>query len=141
MDRRTYLKGAGMLSMTVVGGCVQPGATTQGEYDVGMGGTYFTPQKLTVTPDTTVVWKNTNSRSHTVTAVESGIPEGADYFASGGFESEEKAVDAYMQELKGRIITGETYSHTFSIPGTYNYYCIPHRAAGMVGQIVVSKES
>ena len=37
---------------------------------------------------------------------------------------------------------GETFSHTFSTPGTYPYYCIPHGGpggAGMAGVVVVTE--
>jgi len=30
------------------------------------------------------------------------------------------------------------YTHTFTISGTYSYYCYAHRASGMVGTIVVN---
>jgi plastocyanin len=39
----------------------------------------------------------------------------------------------------GLISPGKDYSHTFTVPGTYKYFCIPHEAAGMVGTVVVSK--
>ena len=32
---------------------------------------------------------------------------------------------------------GESWSETFSAAGTYDYYCEPHRGAGMVGKVVV----
>jgi plastocyanin len=32
---------------------------------------------------------------------------------------------------------GESYETTFSDPGTYTYYCEPHRGAGMVGKVIV----
>ena len=32
---------------------------------------------------------------------------------------------------------GESFTKTFSDPGTYSYYCAPHRGAGMVGKVVV----
>ncbi len=32
---------------------------------------------------------------------------------------------------------GESWEETFSDAGTYDYYCEPHRGAGMVGKIVV----
>ncbi|CZB19310.1 plastocyanin [Candidatus Synechococcus spongiarum] len=32
---------------------------------------------------------------------------------------------------------GESWEETFSEPGTYSYYCEPHRGAGMVGTITV----
>ena len=33
---------------------------------------------------------------------------------------------------------GESWQETFSTAGTYDYYCEPHRGAGMVGKIVVN---
>ena len=33
---------------------------------------------------------------------------------------------------------GESWEETFSTAGTYDYYCEPHRGAGMVGKIVVN---
>ena len=32
---------------------------------------------------------------------------------------------------------GESWEETFSEAGTYDYYCEPHRGAGMVGQVIV----
>ena len=32
---------------------------------------------------------------------------------------------------------GESWQETFSTAGTYDYYCEPHRGAGMVGKVVV----
>ena len=33
---------------------------------------------------------------------------------------------------------GESWEETFSSAGTYDYYCEPHRGAGMVGKVVVN---
>ena len=33
---------------------------------------------------------------------------------------------------------GESWERTFSTSGTYDFYCEPHRGAGMVGKIVVN---
>ena len=33
---------------------------------------------------------------------------------------------------------GESWERTFSAAGTYDFYCEPHRGAGMVGKIVVN---
>ncbi len=33
---------------------------------------------------------------------------------------------------------GESWEETFSEAGTYDYYCEPHRGAGMVGKVVVN---
>ena len=33
---------------------------------------------------------------------------------------------------------GESWERTFSQAGTYDFYCEPHRGAGMVGKVVVN---
>lgn len=33
---------------------------------------------------------------------------------------------------------GATFEHTFSSAGTFNYHCIPHKAAGMKGSVTVA---
>ena len=32
---------------------------------------------------------------------------------------------------------GESWEQTFTAAGTYDYYCEPHRGAGMVGKVIV----
>jgi plastocyanin len=39
----------------------------------------------------------------------------------------------------GFIPPGGDYSYTFTVPGTYRYFCLPHEKAGMVGVIIVKK--
>ena len=34
---------------------------------------------------------------------------------------------------------GDHFEVTLTVPGVYDYYCMPHEAAGMVGRIVVGK--
>ncbi|MFB6077861.1 MAG: plastocyanin/azurin family copper-binding protein [Halarchaeum sp.] len=97
----------------------------------------FEPKIAHVAAGGTVTWKNVGVVPHSVTAYGDGIPSDAAYFASGGFESESAAVKAYPEE--GALGEDETYSHTFDVPGTYRYYCIPHESAGMKGTIVVEK--
>lgn len=99
----------------------------------------YDPTELTVAVGETVVWENTSSRGHTVTAYDDGIPEEAAYFASGGFESEEAARAAWYDGFGGRLTSGDRYSHTFEIPGTYEYVCIPHEQGGMVGRVIVEE--
>lgn len=96
----------------------------------------FDPEELTITAGDTVTWTNDSSQSHTVTAYQDGIPEGGEYFASGGASSE----DAAREQLEeGLIDAGETFETTFEEPGTYAYFCIPHEAQGMIGTIVVEE--
>jgi plastocyanin len=65
---------------------------------------------LIVPAGTTVTWTNEDSETHTVTASDRA-------FSSTGLDRDEK------------------YSHTFTTPGTYAYFCALHPF--MTGQVVV----
>jgi plastocyanin len=118
-----------------LGGSSEPGSGDA--YDVGMTAIAYTPQEITITAGESVVWQNTSSRGHTVTAYESGIPDAASYFATGGYETEDAAREAFRNDLGGLIDGGETWEYTFEIPGTYEYLCIPHEQQGMIGTVIV----
>jgi len=97
-------------------------ARGQGEVSVSVGAPAnnnlsFAPAAVHVDNGATVVWEWTGEGgSHNV------IDEG------GSFES----------ELTGEA--GATFEHTFEEDGIYNYYCEPHRSAGMKGSIVVGTD-
>jgi len=97
----------------------------------------YEPKRIQVSAGTTVTFENTGSIGHTVTAYEAEIPDGATYFASGEFESQQAAKDGYSNGQEGNIPAGESYEHTFETTGTYKYYCIPHELNGMVGYVKV----
>lgn len=143
MNRRTFLATTGVTA-TALAGCLSlRSKLASGQYDVGMSTNAFRPPEYEITVGDTVIWGNTSSRAHSVTAYQSGIPDAADYFASGGFDSEQEARDAWVKQkgrAGGKIFGGETYEHTFDVPGTYHYFCIPHEYVGMVGKIIVTEQ-
>jgi plastocyanin len=94
----------------------------------------FRPAEVTVAQGGTVTWENVGSVGHTVTAYEDRIPNGATFFASGGVDTERGARNDVTAGLIGE---GETYTHTFDVAGTYEYFCIPHESTGMVGTVEV----
>jgi plastocyanin len=99
-------------------------------------GQVFDPSGAQVQVGDTVTFVNTSKEAHTVTAYGSELPAGAPYFASGGAASESEA----REDLTGGLIReGESYSFTFTEPGTYRYFCIPHEGAGMKGTVVVEE--
>jgi plastocyanin len=103
-----------------------------------MSSSRFLPGTVDIEAGETVVWANTGTRNHTVTAYESGIPGEAAYFASGGYDSESAARDAWLNEpYGGAIRANETYRHTFEVPGEYQYFCVPHEPSGMAGKVIV----
>jgi FtsP/CotA-like multicopper oxidase with cupredoxin domain len=73
----------------------------------------FEPNSLTVTVGTTVIWVNTGADWHSVAAFD------------GSFES-------------AQLASGETFSYTFTAPGTYRFICKHHGRQGMIGQVVVT---
>ncbi|WP_284014210.1 cupredoxin domain-containing protein [Halobaculum litoreum] len=139
MNRRRYLAAAGSAVAASLAGCsaVLPGAAAD-DYDVGMTAEAFTPYEITVSVGDTVVWENTSTRAHSVTAYGEQIPADAAYFATGDYDSEAAARDAWDGN-RGAITSGERYEHTFEVPGDYTYFCIPHEQAGMVGVVRVEE--
>jgi plastocyanin len=137
MDRRTYLRTAGLIGATTVAGCLDSRAAGDGDFDVGMSTVAFKPERVTVAVGETVVWRNTSKQGHTVTAYEAGVPDGGEYFASGGYADESAARDAWVSGFGGRLNQGDTFDHRFDVAGEYPYFCIPHETEEMVGTVVV----
>jgi len=108
------------------------------EGDVGMTAEAFRPATITVSVGEEVLWYNNSARAHSITAYDDGIPEGAEFFATGGYDSTSAAREAW-DGMNGALESGETFAHTFETPGRFNYFCIPHERAGMVGQVVVEE--
>jgi len=71
----------------------------------------FTPQTLTVKAGTTVTWTNRDDIPHGIASQDSAF-------------AKSKALD-----------TDDSYSFTFTAPGTYKYFCYVH--PHMTGTIVV----
>ncbi|MGH2702902.1 MAG: cupredoxin domain-containing protein [Actinomycetota bacterium] len=99
-------------------------------------GQSFDPGTLTVSSGATVTFVNDSDEGHTVTAYEEELPEGAPYFSSGDFESEDEARD---DVAGGLLSAGQEFEVTFDQPGTYGYFCIPHESSNMSGRIVVEE--
>lgn len=137
MDRRAFLTTTAGVTAVSLAGCI--GASSeQINYDIGMSASDFLPEDdFEPHVGDRVRWRNTGMRTHTVTAYEAGIPDDATYFASGGFNSEKAAREAWHERGGGGIESGKTFTVTFEVPGTYNYFCIPHEPTGMVGQFTV----
>ena len=75
----------------------------------------FTPQTLTVKAGTTVTWTNKDDIPHGIGSANNAFPKS-------------KALD-----------TDDSYSFTFTTPGTYQYFCYVHPF--MKGTIVVQANS
>jgi plastocyanin len=87
----------------------------------------YDPPSVHVRAGDTVLWQNASSLTHTVTADRTqarlaqsvSLPPGARPFHSG------------------MIGPSGTWRYTFTTPGTYRYFCVPHETQGMTGTVVV----
>lgn len=131
MRRREFLRAGGLATAVGLAGCSSGGD----DATVRMPGDFrFVPGRLTVDAGTTVTWVNEGDVGHSVTADADSIPAGAEYFASGGVDSEAAARNRAGGDLIG---PDEQYTHTFEVTGTYEYVCVPHESSGMVGTVDV----
>jgi len=137
VSRRSFLAAVGSTATAGLTGCL--GLFEREPFDIGMTATAFNPATFSVPAGTTVVWKNTSVRLHTITAYERMLPDGAAFFATGGYESETAAREAWNSDNEGALDTDQTFEYTFEIPGDYQYLCIPHETGGMVGTIRVTE--
>jgi amicyanin len=103
--RRWLFALAGALALLVPVGMPMWAATT---HQVEIVDFAFGPAALTITVGDTVTWTNSDVVAHTATG--------------SGFDS-------------GLLDQGQSYSLTFTAPGTDDYLCTPHPT--MTGQIVV----
>jgi plastocyanin len=141
MERRSFLAAAATGGVAGFAGCAGVFGSDPPDFDVGMRASAFVPVEIGVDVGETVVWYNDNDRPHTVTAYENAIPDDAEFFASGGFDSEAAAREGYNTDFSGAIDPQESYEHTFEVPGTYGYFCIPHEQGGMIGTVEVTGDS
>ncbi len=90
---------------------------------------WFDPYGLLIRPGQTLRWTNRDkANSHTVTAYSPG-----NYGRSLRIPKEAAAFDSDF------LLPDESFEMTLEVPGVYDYYCIPHEMAGMVGRIIVAK--
>ncbi|MDR9395736.1 MAG: plastocyanin/azurin family copper-binding protein [Roseovarius sp.] len=109
----------------------------QGAEVVEMRGTargeriWFAPLGLAVAPGTIVRFVNRDpGNSHTATAYH---PE--------NFNRAARIPEAAMPWHSDYLLPEESFDVTLDVPGVYDYYCLPHEMAGMVGRIVVGRPS
>lgn len=113
------LMAALVVAMAGCGGDDEPVTLVEGvSIDVQAIDNTFRPEEVEVAAGTEVVWANDGRNEHNVLPVEGeGWGVEADAFAPG-----------------------DEYSHRFTEPGTYGYYCSLHGTTtkGMVGTVVVT---
>lgn len=116
-DRSKLLAALLSLLLIPLWGCSDDDSPTDpqtGTVEVSLLAQSFSPDHLVVEAGTTVRWVNQGNEFHTIT------PDGHTEWAEATVQS-----------------AGETFEHTFGTPGTFDYYCQPHRGVGMEATIEV----
>lgn len=99
----------------------------EGDLTIDMVDVGFSPKEVRIHAGTLVTWVNRDDMGHAVSP---------DDKAQWGTEGSGDAPDQWMNQ-------GDTWSWTFTTPGTYHYHCPPHATKagngymGMVGTIIV----
>jgi plastocyanin len=134
MSRNLHTIGAilSAAALTVLAGCGISGPAhdepmANAAAVVDMGFTSFDPEVVHIQAGQTVQWRNTALVTHSVSDDKSvaanpndaSVPAGATAFNSGD------------------IPAGQVYSATFTVPGTYKYFCIHHEDYAMLGTVIV----
>jgi len=101
--------------------------------EVGMQGNadgskvWFDPIGVLVQPGQTIRWTNRDpGNSHTTTAYH---PKNADHVR--------RIPDGAEPWHSDYLLPSEMFSVTLTVEGVFDYFCIPHEHAGMVGRIIV----
>ncbi|WP_193175301.1 cupredoxin domain-containing protein [Oricola nitratireducens] len=90
---------------------------------------WFAPKALAVAPGTTVRFVNRDKgNSHTATA-----------YHPANFDRLRRIPAAAEPWDTDFLLPGESAEVVLQAPGVYDYYCIPHEMAAMVGRIVVGR--
>lgn len=132
-----YSASIGVASAVIATGCFSSDDGTRPDADTRLSRTSvvmtneltFDAACVRVRVGETVRWTNPSAVAHTVTADASKaanaanvrLPDGAEPFDSGS------------------VPAGGQFDHTFTVSGRYDYVCLPHEGAGMVGTVIVEQ--
>jgi plastocyanin len=91
----------------------------------------FEPENITITTGQSVTWINASTIPHTATGDPALNPVAEAFPEYAQLPAEATPWDS------GMLQPGESFTYTFTVPGTYHYFCIPHVLSGMQGSIEV----
>lgn len=127
--RRTMLRAATAVALDAVLGTRPTDAA--GEVEIHMrsdkaGGVVgFDPVGLLLAPGTTVRWV-CDANVHTTSA-----------YSPKNMNHSQRIPLAAQPWSSGFLLPGQHFEVTFTVEGVYDYYCMPHELAGMVGRLII----
>ncbi|MEO5321818.1 plastocyanin/azurin family copper-binding protein [Mesorhizobium sp. CC13] len=131
VTRRTIIEAGGGFFLAAL--LARPAAAAGNVVDLEIRGkddgahVWFDPIGIRIEPGQTLRWTNRDpANSHTVTSYHPRI-----------FDRPLRIPAGAAPWDSDYLLPGESFSVTLTVPGVYDYYCVPHEQAGMVGRIVV----
>ena len=79
----------------------------------------FNQEIVRINPGDTVFWKATDPGHNVQFISKNGVPDG-------------------VEKFKSKV--GKDTEFTFTIPGIYAYWCVPHKTLGMIGFVIVGED-
>ena len=79
----------------------------------------FSQEIVRINVGDTVFWEATDKGHNVAFISKNGVPEG-------------------VEKFKSKI--GKDTEYTFTIPGVYAYWCVPHKTMGMIGFVIVDDD-
>tara|TARA_B100001540_G_C15788889_1_gene634522 strand:+ start:142 stop:573 length:432 start_codon:yes stop_codon:yes gene_type:complete len=79
----------------------------------------FDSEIVRVNSGDTVLWESTDPGHNVQFISKNGVPEG-------------------VEKFKSKV--GKDAEYTFTIPGIYAYWCVPHKTMGMIGFVIVDND-
>tara|TARA_B100002003_G_scaffold23033_1_gene19054 strand:- start:75 stop:509 length:435 start_codon:yes stop_codon:yes gene_type:complete len=79
----------------------------------------FSQEIVRINPGDTVFWKATDPGHNVQFISKNGVPDG-------------------VEKFKSKV--GKDTEFTFTIPGIYAYWCVPHKTLGMIGFVIVGED-
>ena len=79
----------------------------------------FSQEIVRINPGDTIFWKATDPGHNVQFISKNGVPDG-------------------VEKFKSKV--GKDTEFTFTIPGIYAYWCVPHKTLGMIGFVIVGED-
>ena len=79
----------------------------------------FSQEIVRIDPGDTVFWKATDPGHNVQFISKNGVPAG-------------------VEKFKSKV--GKDTEFTFTVPGIYAYWCVPHKTLGMIGFVIVGED-
>ena len=79
----------------------------------------FNQEIVRINPGDTFFWKATDPGHNVQFISKNGVPDG-------------------VEKFKSKV--GKDTEFTFTVPGIYAYWCVPHKTLGMIGFVIVGED-